>query len=353
MPLMDEIREMEPATGRVQEVYEYTLPPELIAHEPPADRTSSRLLVVDRREGTVTERVFHQVVDFFRPGDLLVRNDTRVFKARLEGQRAGTGAKIELLCYERVEAGVWRALAKPAKRVREGESILIGDMAVAVVGRGESGERTIQLPSGMTEWEFFDRAGQVPLPPYVAGRVGIERYQTTYATRPGAVAAPTAGFHFTPELFAELGRRGVDVTDVTLHVGPGTFLPVREDDFRRHEMHREWYEVGEEAAAKIARAKAEGRRVIPIGSTSMRVLETIAQEGALGRPATGWTRLFMVPGSRFQICDAMVTNFHLPRTTLILLVMAFGGVELIGRAYETAIREKFRFYSFGDAMLIL
>lgn len=347
------LSEADPEWSRVQEVYEYTLPPERIAHEPPVDRTSSRLLVADRATGQIQEKVFHQIVEFLRPGDLLVRNDTRVFKARLMGQRQGTGAKIELLCYERVSEGVWKALAKPAKRVREGESILIGDTAVRVVGRGESGERTIQLPSSIPEWEFFERAGQVPLPPYVAGKVGLERYQTTYASRPGAVAAPTAGFHFTPELFAELAARGVEVTDVTLHVGPGTFLPVREDDFRLHEMHREWYEVGEVAAQAIGKAHAEGRRIIPIGSTSMRVLETVAEAGKIGEPATGWTRLFMTPGARFGICGAMVTNFHLPRTTLILLVMAFGGVELIGKAYREAIEREFRFYSFGDAMLIV
>jgi S-adenosylmethionine:tRNA ribosyltransferase-isomerase len=193
----------------------------------------------------------------------------------------------------------------------------------------------------------------VPLPPYVEGQVGIERYQTTYAARPGAVAAPTAGFHFTPELFAQLSERGVDVTDVTLHVGPGTFLPVREDDFRRHEMHREWYQVDASAAAAIGRAHSEGRRIIPVGSTSMRVLETLAGEGLIGKPASGWTRLFMSPGSRFKVCSGMITNFHLPRTTLILLVMAFGGVDLVGRAYRKAIEERFRFYSFGDAMLIV
>jgi len=343
-----------PAVTRVpEEIYGYELPVELIAQGPRIDRASSRLMVVDRDRGTIEEDVFEEIGARFRPGDVLVRNDTRVFKARVHGTRRGFAGRIEALFFERIDDRRWRALLRPGKRVREGAILELGGVDVAVLERNHGGERVLEFPPGLDVWSFFEANGEVPLPPYVKSAVELPDYQTVYARSPGAVAAPTAGFHFTPDLFESLEARGVSIVDVTLHVGPGTFLPIRSDDYLDHEMHREWFEVPERASRILAKALDAGSRIIPVGSTSMRVIETVAKESDFGPPLSGWTSLYVTPGDRFKVSSAMITNFHLPRTTLLLLVLAFGGTELVGRAYQEAIRRRFEFFSFGDAMFIV
>lgn len=344
------------------EDYDYELPESQIAQEPLPGRTSSRLMVVDRARDTVTEARFADLPDYLRGGDLLVRNNTRVIPALVDGARVSDGSTFTAMFYQEVAPGLWKALCKPAKKVKHGTTVRIGGQADAEVREIPAdalatmlpGERWLQFAPGTDLHAVLDRAGRMPLPPYVKTFQGTaDRYQTTYAKNAGAVAAPTAGFHFTPELFAELAGRGVGVAEVTLHVGPGTFQPVRHSDYTTHRMLPERYVIEADASRAVADAKAQGRRVIAIGSTSMRVVETAARDGLLGQAASGWTDLYCTPGYAFRAIDAMITNFHLPRTTLLLLVMAFGGEALMKRAYAQAVASGFRFYSFGDAMLIL
>ena len=343
------------------EDYDYDLPEAQIAQEPLPGRETSRLMVVDRAAGSIDETRFSALPDLLQPGDLIVRNDTRVVPAKIAGERVDDASAFTAMVYQQMPDGVWRALCKPAKKLKAGTRFRLGGRVEGTVLEIPAehvpamlpGERWLAFVPGADVSALLEAAGTMPLPPYVKTFAGDpERYQTTYARRPGAVAAPTAGFHFTPELFARLAAGGVEVVDVTLHVGPGTFQPVRTSDYSTHRMLAERYELSPDAAQRIAAARAAGRRVIAVGSTSLRVLETAARDGLFPAGGAGWTDLYCTPGYRFQAVDALITNFHLPRTTLLLLVMAFGGEELIRRAYQRAVAGGFRFYSFGDAMLI-
>lgn len=337
--------------------FDFAVPEHLIAQTPLPDRSRSRLMVVHRAMGRLEHRIFADIGDYLRPGDCLVMNDSKVIPARLWGIKEATGARVEVLLLHRQEGDRWETLVRPGKKVREGDVLLFGDglLKGVVESQTDVGGRIIRfLYEGLFE-EVLDRLGEMPLPPYI--RVPLTdsgRYQTVYAKEPGSAAAPTAGLHFTEELLESLKRRGVRLAFVTLHVGLGTFRPVTVERVEEHRMHAEYYEVGEEAARIIRRTKEEGGRVVAVGTTSCRTLETIAgkYDGQI-RADRGWTDLFIYPGYRFRAIDGLVTNFHLPRSTLIMLVSAFAGLHLIRRAYEEAVREKYRFYSFGDAMLIV
>jgi S-adenosylmethionine:tRNA ribosyltransferase-isomerase len=337
--------------------FDYDLPPELIAQHPVEPRDSSRLLVLARDDGSLTDCVFRDLPELLVPGDLLVVNDTRVLPARLVAQR-GTGGRVELLLLERRADATWRALARPARRLRPGELVHLLDRRGAVT---DDGVEVVDREADEMLVRFADegaiaRHGRTPLPPYIsADDNDPERYQTVYAREEGSAAAPTAGLHFTPELLERCRSRGIDVATVTLHVGLDTFQPIRTADALKHRMHSERYCVPSDASRRIAAVKQEGRRVVAVGTTSVRTLEATADEHLAGSPGDlcGVTQLYITPGYRFRIVDAMVTNFHLPRTTLLLLVSAFAGEEHLRAAYQHAIHERYRFYSFGDAMLIV
>jgi S-adenosylmethionine:tRNA ribosyltransferase-isomerase len=336
--------------------FDYDLPPELIAQTPAEPRDSARLLLLDRTGSRLEHRVFHELPDILRPGDVLVANNSRVLPARLRGRRAGTGGAVEaLLLHERGD-DEWSALVRPGRRIRPGETLLFasGGLVATVLDRGEGGERRLRLHAAAgTVWDAIHRAGVVPLPPYVHTPLAdAGRYQTVFARDEGSVAAPTAGLHFTPGLLKRLQERGMALRYVTLHVGAGTFKPVQGEDPAAHTMHAEWAELEAETATYLNAARAEGRRLVAVGTTTVRVLETAARDGEL-RPFRGWTDIFIVPGYRFRAVDALITNFHLPRSTLLLLVSAFAGKALIDHAYANAIAQRYRFYSFGDAMLIV
>jgi S-adenosylmethionine:tRNA ribosyltransferase-isomerase len=357
--------------------YDYPLPRHLIAQTPVEPRDHSRLMVVERATGVIAHhRHFYEIEGLLRPGDLLVLNDTRVVPARLYGRRADTGGQVELLLLQRLSHAVWRCLGRPGRRLRPSARLLFE-------GEGASSEAEVEATEAegvrivrFQDEEALKRLGVVALPPYVHTPLADpERYQTVYARANGSVAAPTAGLHFTPELLHHLERQGVEMAFVTLHVGLDTFRPVREDDPRHHKLHSEFWELSAESADAINRAKAQGRRVIAVGTTTVRLLEQAAlgdrgqgtrnkEQGTGGSatlspgpcpllPGSGWAELFILPGHRFRVVDAMVTNFHLPRTTLLMLVCAFAGRELVLRAYDEAIAEGYRFYSFGDGMLVL
>jgi S-adenosylmethionine:tRNA ribosyltransferase-isomerase len=335
--------------------FDYDLPPELIAQTPVEPRTESRLLVLDRAGGTLEHRRFPNLTGFLREGDVLVFNNSLVIPARLKGRRAGSGGKVEILLLLRRSGNVWESLVKPARRVRTGSLIEItgpgseATVTAEAIGEGEEGMRVLRFSD---EKALFG-LGELALPPYIHTRLERpERYQTVYADISGSVAAPTAGLHFTPELLAEIRAKGVRTVFTTLHVGLDTFRPVREEDPEQHRIHREYGKLGEREAGEIALAKEEGRRVICVGTTSVRLVEAAAQNGGI-KSFDGWVDLFILPGYRFRITDAMITNFHLPKSTLLMLVSAFAGKENIDRAYREAINEKYRFYSFGDAMLII
>ncbi|KMZ55445.1 tRNA preQ1(34) S-adenosylmethionine ribosyltransferase-isomerase QueA [Dorea sp. D27] len=334
----------------------YELPEELIAQDPLEDRSSSRLLVLDKESGLVSHRVFKDITDYLHRGDCLVINDTKVIPARLIGSRIGTDAKIEVLLLKRKEENVWETLVKPGKkakvgtRIRFGDGILIGEVIDVV----EEGNRLIQFTyEGIFE-EILDRLGQMPLPPYITHHLEDKnRYQTVYAAHSGSAAAPTAGLHFTPELLEEIRRRGIDIAKVTLHVGLGTFRPVKVDDIMEHHMHSEFYQIDEAAAMKINKAKDSGGRVICVGTTSCRTIESAADATGHIKARSGWTDIFIYPGYKFKLLDCLITNFHLPESTLIMLVSALAGRENVLAAYEEAVKERYRFFSFGDAMLII
>jgi S-adenosylmethionine:tRNA ribosyltransferase-isomerase len=344
------------------DLFDYDLPPHLIAQEPSAERDRSRLLVVRRTEGTLAHHVFQDLPDLLAAGDLLVLNDTRVLPARLVGRRARTGGRWEGLFLRRLPEGPWELLCQTRGRLTEGETILVdaGLLRLTLVGRSPEGHWLARpdLPPGVPDSppELLERHGRVPLPPYIRkGNAAVsdrDRYQTVYARRAGAVAAPTAGLHFTPRVFDALERRGIGRSFLTLHVGLGTFRPIQAEDVTQHRMHQEWGELPAAAAGAIAACKERGGRVVAVGTTAVRVLETVAASGP-PRPWSGETGLYIYPPYRFQSVDALVTNFHLPRTSLLLLVSAFGGIELLRRAYQAAIEHGYRFYSYGDAMLIL
>jgi S-adenosylmethionine:tRNA ribosyltransferase-isomerase len=347
-----------------EEFLDYDLPPHLIAQEPCAERDQSRLLVLRRASGAMEHHTFHELPELLDPGDLLVLNDTRVLPARLLGRRARTGGKWEGLFLQQTPDGTWELLCQTRGRLTEGELLEVepGPLALRLVGRSAEGHWLARPEAPGTPTELLERHGQVPLPPYIrkgrASAADRERYQTVYAGKPGAVAAPTAGLHFTPRVFDRLKERGITWTFLTLHVGLGTFQPIQVEDYRRHPMHREWGELPPAAAAAIAACRQRGGRVVAVGTTSVRVLETAALASRGRRlpeihPWFGETELFIYPPYEFRAVDALVTNFHLPRSTLLLLVGAFAGVALLRRAYRTAIEQQYRFYSYGDAMLIL
>jgi S-adenosylmethionine:tRNA ribosyltransferase-isomerase len=338
------------------ERFDYDLPPELIAQAPADPRDSSRLLVVDRVGGHLRDHTFYELPALLRPGDVLVVNDTRVMAARLLARRA-TGGRVELLLLSQGNDGLWTALARPARRLRPGEQLSLidrdgatGDARVQIIGRQDD---TVSV--AIADPAIVERYGRVPLPPYITSSIDDpERYQTVYAREMGSAAAPTAGLHFTPRVLERLRERDVELRTVTLHVGLDTFQPIKSADALDHAMHAEWYHVSGETAAALAAAKRAGRRVVAVGTTSVRTLETLGAGGTVEpREHAGWTKLYITPGCQFRVVDAMLTNFHLPRTTLLLLVSAFAGDELIRRAYQHAIWERYRFYSFGDAMLIV
>ncbi len=352
--------------------FDYELPRERIAQRPAAQRDASRLLVVDRAAGSWRDARFAEIGDHLRSGDLLVVNETAVFPARLRARQPG-GAEVEILLIrpadrsdpEDASSGEWEALAGPARRARPGERLALldrdgspaPDASVEILASLPAGGRRVRLsvPGGPREW--IAAHGHVPLPPYIDRpdeALDRERYQTVYARRPGAVAAPTAGLHFTPDLLDELATRGVGRAAVTLHVGPGTFRPVTAERADDHVMEEEWYRIGAETARAIGETRAGGGRVVAVGTTAVRALESAARGWRAGpAPAEGWTDLFLVPGAEFRIVDALLTNFHLPRSTLLLLVSAFAGRELVLDAYRHAVRSGYRFYSYGDAMLIV
>lgn len=333
----------------------FDLPRELIAQDPLEDRTSSRLLVLDKQTGAVSHHIFREIVDLLCPGDCLVLNDTKVIPARLLGEKEGTGAHVEVLLLKRRQDDVWETLVKPGKKCRPGARLSFGGglLRAQVLDTAEEGNRLIRFEyEGIFE-EILDRLGEMPLPPYITHKLADrDRYQTVYAKYEGSAAAPTAGLHFTEELLERIREKGVEVVFVTLHVGLGTFRPVKEDDVTKHHMHSEFYQVSVEAAEKINRIKASGGRIVCVGTTACRTLESAAEESGKVRPGEGETQIFIYPGYRFKVLDALITNFHLPESTLVMLVSALAGRENVLNAYEEAIREKYRFFSFGDAMFI-
>ena len=334
----------------------YELPEELIAQDPLADRSSSRLLVLDRQSGAVSHHVFTEVADYLREGDCLVINDTKVIPARLIGSKVGTEAKIEILLLKRKENNIWETLVKPGKKAKPGTKISFGGglLTGEVLEVVEEGNRLVQFSyEGIFE-EILDRLGQMPLPPYITHQLKErERYNTVYAVHEGSAAAPTAGLHFTPELLQEIEKKGADIARVTLHVGLGTFRPVKADEITDHHMHSEFYQINEEAAEKINRAKSGKGRVICVGTTSCRTVESAADENGHIRAGSGWTEIFIYPGYRFKVLDGLITNFHLPESTLVMLVCALAGREQVMKAYGEAVEERYRFFSFGDAMLVI
>lgn len=338
-----------------KEDFNFDLPEELIAQDPLEDRSSSRLLVLDKETGKTEHHVFREIIDYLEAGDCLVINDTKVIPARLIGSKIGTDAKIEVLLLKRKENDVWETLVKPGKKAKIGTRISFGDglLVGEVVDIVEEGNRLIHFEyEGIFE-EILDRLGQMPLPPYITHQLEDKnRYQTVYAKHSGSAAAPTAGLHFTPELLKKIEEKGVQIARVTLHVGLGTFRPVKVDNILEHHMHSEFYQIEEEAAEKINTAKANGKRAIAVGTTSCRTIESAAKEDGTIAPVSGWTDIFIYPGYQFKVLDCLITNFHLPESTLVMLVSALAGREHVLNAYEEAIKERYRFFSFGDAMFI-
>lgn len=338
------------------EVLDYELPPELIAQHPAERRDQARLLVVDRATGRLEDRVFSDVTGMLRAGDALVLNETRVIPARIDLHR-GAGGKVELLLVRPDADGTWLALARPAKKAPVGERLRGANegLVLEIVGVGEGGERRVRVVSGDLR-QALSTHGRIPLPPYIHRAPDAddrERYQTVFARVDGAVAAPTAALHFTPELLDRVAARGVTLVKLVLHVGPGTFRPIEGDDPAAHRMDEEWFEVGEAAARTLLAARERGGRIVAVGTTAVRALESACDaNGGRLAPASGWTRKYILPPYRFQAVDALITNFHLPRTTLLLLVAAFAGEDVMRDAYAHAVAERYRFYSYGDAMMI-
>ncbi len=334
----------------------YELPGELIAQDPLRDRSASRLLHLDKKTGACTHGVFRDVLGFLHSGDTLVINDTRVIPARLYGHKQDTGGAVEVLLLKRKGRDVWETLVRPGKKMRPGARVSFGNSLLRgeVLEVVEEGNRLIRFTyEGIFE-EILDRLGEMPLPPYITHKLeDKERYQTVYAKHNGSAAAPTAGLHFTEELLDEVRNRGVNIAHVTLHVGLGTFRPVKVENIGEHHMHSEFYMVEEDQAALINAARQTGHRVIAVGTTSCRTLESAADEQGILRAGSGWTDIFIYPGYRFRLTDGLITNFHLPESTLLMLVSALAGRERILAAYEEAVRERYRFFSFGDAMIII
>ena len=330
----------------------YDLPEELIAQDPLLDRSSSRLMHLDKKTGEIQHK---HIVNYLKPGDCLVINDTRVIPARLYGSKVGTDAGIEILLLKRKENNIWETLVKPGKKAKPGTKISFGDglLIGEVLDIVEEGNRLIQFTYDGIFEEILDQLGEMPLPPYITHKLqDKERYQTVYAKNEGSAAAPTAGLHFTKELLQQIQDMGVKIAHVTLHVGLGTFRPVKVDDVENHHMHSEFYVVEEDQAKLINDTKKNGGRVISVGTTSCRTLESATDENGILQAKSGWTEIFIYPGYKFKMIDALITNFHLPESTLLMLVSALAGKEHIMKAYEEAVKERYRFFSFGDAMMI-
>ncbi len=333
----------------------YDLPQELIAQRPLEDRSSSRLMVLDKTDGGIEHRHFRDIIEYLDPGDCLVMNNTRVIPARLHGVKEGSGGRIEFLLLKRLDINTWNVILKPGKRARTGARFVFGDglLRAEIIEVKPDGNRIVRFEYDGVWEELLDRLGEMPLPPYIKEKLeDKERYQTVYSKIEGSAAAPTAGLHFTNELLDEIKKNGVNTAYLTLHVGLGTFRPVSVENVEDHVMHTEHYEVTPEAAEIINKTREAGGRIIAVGTTSVRTLETVADENGFMRPEIGDTSIFIYPGYKFKITDRIITNFHLPESTLLMLVSAFAGKENIFKAYETAVKEKYRFFSFGDAMII-
>ncbi len=333
----------------------YHLPDELIAQHPSDKREESRLMVLDKKTGKVEHKVFKDILDYFTEGDCLVLNDTRVIPARLYGEKEDTGAKIEFLLLNRLEDDKWETLVKPGKKARIGAKIVFGDgiLKGEIIHNTDSGGRIIKFYYDGIFEEILDKLGEMPLPPYITEKLDDkERYQTVYSKKEGSAAAPTAGLHFTHKLLDEIRNKGVEIVYITLHVGLGTFRPVKAENLKEHLMHSEYYEVSKEAADIINRVKSNGGKIYAVGTTSTRTLESVADDNGIVHPKSGWTDIFIYPGYRFKVIDRLITNFHLPESTLIMLISALAGRENVLRAYNIAVEERYRFYSLGDGMLI-
>ena len=334
----------------------YELPKELIAQTPVEPRDSSRLLVLDRRDGSVEHRHFYDIIDYLREGDLIVANDSRVLPARIFGVKDGTGARVEFLLLKQISGNRWETLCKPGKKAREGASFTFGDglLRAKVAEVRDDGNRVVDFDCDESFFATLDKIGQMPLPPYITAELqDKERYQTVYSHELGSAAAPTAGLHFTEELMDRIRQKGVKIAYVTLHVGLGTFRPIKVEDVTRHKMHSEHYEIPAETARLINETKQNGGRVIAVGTTSCRTLESVATQYGAVKPCEGYTDIFIYPGYPFKVLDGLVTNFHLPESTLIMLVSAFAGYDNVMNAYKIAVEERYRFFSFGDAMIII
>lgn len=335
--------------------FDFYLPEELIAQHPLQQRDSSRLMVLNKKTGEIHHKVFHDIIGYLKEGDTLVLNNTRVLPARLIGEKAETKGKIEFLLLRRIDKDTWECLAKPGKRAKVGAKFTFGDgiLEAEVMEIGDEGNRIVKFTyEGIFE-EILDRLGEMPLPPYIHEKLADkERYQTVYSKEEGSAAAPTAGLHFTKDLLEKIKEKGVNIVYLTLHVGLGTFRPVKVDKIEEHHMHSEYYHLTKEAADTINATKENGGRVIAVGTTSTRTLETIADENGKVREASGWTDIFIYPGYKYKVVDNLITNFHLPESTLIMLVSALAGRDHVLNAYKIAVEEKYRFFSFGDAMFI-
>jgi len=334
--------------------FDYELPEELIAQTPMEKRDESRLMVLDRKEQTIEHKHFKDVIDYLEPGDVLVRNNTKVIPARLYGKKE-TGAKVEFLLLNNMEKDIWECIVRPGNKLHVGARVIFGDgiLKAEVLDTMPGGTRKVKFHYEGIFNEILDKIGLMPLPPYIHESLKEkDRYQTVYAKYDGSAAAPTAGLHFTPELLKKIEEKGIDIANVTLHVGIGTFRPVKEDTVEAHQMHSEHFYIKEEDCEKINKAKKSGHRVIAVGTTSCRVLETIADDNGYVKPTEGDTQIFIYPGYKFRCLDALITNFHLPQSTLVMLVSALAGKDYIMKAYKEAVEQKYRFFSFGDAMLI-
>ncbi|MDZ5470843.1 tRNA preQ1(34) S-adenosylmethionine ribosyltransferase-isomerase QueA (plasmid) [Bacillus sp. 31A1R] len=339
------------------DLFDFHLPEELIAQTPLEERTKSRLMVLNKKTGELAHETFGNITNYLKPGDCLVLNDTRVLPARLFGEKEDTGAKIEVLLLKQVEGDTWETLVKPAKRVKEGSTISFGNgiLQAECVGTSDHGGRLLQFKYEGIFYEVLEQLGEMPLPPYIKEQLDDkERYQTVYAKERGSAAAPTAGLHFTEDLLEEIKAKGVHIAFITLHVGLGTFRPVSVDDINEHEMHAEFYQMSEGTARLLNEVRENGGKIISVGTTSTRTLETIATANK-GKfvSENGWTSIFIYPGYEFKGIDGMITNFHLPKSTLIMLISALAGRDHVLHAYQTAVEERYRFFSFGDAMLII
>jgi len=336
--------------------FDYYLPEELIAQDPTEIRDHSRLMVLDRTKRSISHHIFQDIINYLNSGDTLVLNDTKVLPARLWGIKADTGAKIEVLLLKMVAEDTWETLVRPGKKAKSGSKIVFGqgELTGEILETTEVGGRIIRFSYQGVFEEVLDKLGEMPLPPYITkGLADRDRYQTIFARQQGSAAAPTAGLHFTSDLLEKIKKKGVKLAFVTLHVGLGTFRPVKEEEITNHQMHAEYYELSEETVKIIAEAKELGKKVVAVGTTSTRVLESVAAKFGELRPDKGWTDIFIYPGFSFQVIDALLTNFHLPKSTLLMLISAFSQREFILEAYEQAVENRYRFFSFGDAMLIL